>query len=167
MGQILFPPNIISPNDNPVVFLAGPIQGAPNWQEQAIEKLLSLKVNADIASPRRPKGIESEFGLQDYYQQVDWETYYLNLAGNRGGVILFWLAAEQEHFCNRAFAQTSRFELGEWKERARRNEAKLVLGIADGFSNARYIRHRFSQDCPDVGMYFSLDDACEAVAKLL
>jgi hypothetical protein len=80
---------------------------------------------------------------------------------------LFWLAAEAEHDCTRSYAQTSRFELSEWKIRHERDGVRLVVGIEDGFSGARYILRRFGQDCPAVPIVRTLEDACELASKLV
>lgn len=93
----------------PLVFLAGPIQEAEDWQSTAIGLISRESSAINVASPR---GDYSNRAF-DYNTQVDWETYYLNQAAKYGG-ILFWLAKEKEHVCDRAFAQTTRFELGEW-----------------------------------------------------
>lgn len=120
--------------------------------------------STDIANPRK----EYLGDTFIYADQVDWETHHLRLAG-KNGVILFWLEREdkEKHDHDRAFAQTSRFELAEWKARHERDGAKLVIGIDDGFSGARYIKHRFGQDCPNVKICSSLEETCQAaVAEL-
>ncbi|MBI4854122.1 MAG: hypothetical protein HY819_20185 [Acidobacteria bacterium] len=78
---------------------------------------------------------------------------------------MFWLAKEITHTCDRAYAQTTRFELGEWKARYDQGKIKLVLGIEEGFSNSRYIRRRFSQDCPSVKICSSLEETCQEIVK--
>src|ERR1051326_8779002 len=95
-----------------VLFLAGPIQGTGDWQAEARKIIHAKRPDVLVASPRR----DYVPGTFDYGQQVDWETYHLRLAA-ANGVILFWLAREEEHIPSRAYAQTSRFELGEWKIR--------------------------------------------------
>ena len=77
--------------DQSIIFLAGPIQGAPDWQAEAISVFTSLKPDITIASPRR-----ETFEGVSYDEQVDWETENLRKAG-RSGVIMFWLAKEQIH----------------------------------------------------------------------
>ncbi len=142
---------------SPLLFLAGPIQGAAPWQEEAITILRSLDSSLYIASPR---SLNKDIPGWTYTKQVDWETRYLNRAAAQG-VILFWLAKEQLHHPDRAYAQTSRFELAEWKERHRRSAAQLVLGIEPGFSGERYIRHRLAQECSDIVIHSTLVDTCE------
>ena len=151
-----------------IIFLAGPIQGARNWQKEAsefIEKLAKENNILDkitIASPRW----EHLSNKVDYETQVDWETEYLNKA-SKTGVILFWLEKEQEHYCDRAYAQTTRFELAEWKVKYQLLEAKIVLGIDEKFTNRRYITRRFSQDCPDVNICMSLEDTCKEAIDIV
>ncbi|MEO2088207.1 MAG: nucleoside 2-deoxyribosyltransferase domain-containing protein, partial [Gemmataceae bacterium] len=121
MSRVILPPHYPDPA-GPVVFLAGPIQGAPPWQADAIRHLHELLPELHVANPRRGYS-PGEF---DYAAQVDWETHHLRRAA-AGGVILFWLAKEHTHFCERAYAQTTRFELAEWKVRHERDGAKLVV----------------------------------------
>lgn len=161
MSVVLFPATITT-FDGPLVFLAGPIQGAPNWQADAIHWFSEFAPKLGVASPRR----QDRSRQFDYAAQVDWETHYLRLAA-QNGVIMFWLANEVEHVPGRAYAQTSRFELAEWKVRHERDGIRLVVGLDDGFSGARYIRHRFGQDCPNVTILSTLSETCEAVVKLV
>lgn len=158
--QVFVPPEYIS-SEGKCVFLAGPIQGAPDWQNEAIKILTELKPDVVIASPRRPDPENV-----DYDSQVDWETQHLRKAGNQG-VIMFWLAKEQEQIPGRSYAQTSRAELFEWKVRHERDGAKLVIGIEEGFSGAKYIRKRFGQDCPEVPILDSLEETCDKVLELM
>jgi hypothetical protein len=150
--------------DEPLIFLAGPIQGARNWQEEAVAIIHRVDPTLTVASPRRPVVFRGEFKEAMYEEQVDWETHHLRKAG-ANGVVLFWLAKEDEHDCGRAYAQTTRFELGEWKERNCRKEGALVLGIEPGYTGARYIRRRFAQDCPLVPIFDSLAEACRTAAQ--
>ena len=126
--------------------------GARCWQVEAIRHLHEMMPHLHVANPRRGQTRRGEF---EYAAQVDWETHHLRRAA-ADGVILFWLAKEETHFCERAYAQTTRFELAEWKMRHERDGAKLVIGLDDGFTGAKYIRHRFGQDCPSVPVCDSL-----------
>jgi Nucleoside 2-deoxyribosyltransferase like len=160
VGVVLLP-TTITPVDGPVVFLAGPIEGAPHWQADAIRWFAEHAPIISVASPRRQDRLR-EF---DHAAQVDWETHYLRRAAE-WGVIMFWLAREAESVPGRAYAQTSRFELAEWKVRHERDGVRLAVGIEEGFSGARYIRHRFGQDCPQVPMLSSLTAVCAAASAL-
>lgn len=159
-GELIFPP-VYKFVSGPLIFLAGPIQGAPDWQSEAIRLVKAMAPDIHVASPRR-KYLDREFV---YEAQVDWETSYLRRAA-QDGAILFWLAKEAEHRCDRAYAQTTRFELAEWKMRHERDGTKLVVGIEDGFTNARYMRRRLSQDCPRVPIYDNLEFACGGAVRM-
>jgi hypothetical protein len=137
--SLFLPPDPTDPFKvtGPVVFLAGPIQGAPDWQPRATEMFASAP-EIHIANPKRVTRFEGEFGAVQYAEQVDWETRWLQRAA-REGVILFWLAKEQDQSCERAYAQTTRFELGEWSIA---RGARVAIGIEPGFTGEKYIRHR-------------------------
>ena len=145
-----------------VVFLAGPIQGAEDWQGKAIDLISAKCPSLSIANPR---GDYSNGGF-DYDVQVDWETHYLGLASNTGG-ILFWLAREVEHHCDRSYAQTTRFELGEWVTKYIFNrDVHLFIGIDPIFSGEKYLRKRIGQDCPEITIHSNLEDVCKGLVRL-
>lgn len=154
MITVIKPPDVIDDYTDPTIFLAGPIQGTWNWQEEVINYLKkSFNGNLYIASPRRDT---TENIVYD--EQVDWETFYLNKAN----VIVFWLAKETIHDCSRAYAQTTRAELFEWKVKYTIDGKKLVIGIEPGFTGEKYIRRRFKQDCHRIFIYNELSDVCKA-----
>ena len=163
MGTVICAPNRAAV-EGPLIFLAGPIQGAIPWQEVAIRYLRALDDRVHIASPRRR--VATQLTDAGYREQVDWETEHLNRAAE-DGVILFWLARECEPVAGRDYAQTTRFELGEWKERARRDGIRLVVGIEEVFNGARYVRHRLAQECPQVPIRCTLESTCRAAISLM
>ena len=167
MSNIITSPNYIGLTTEPIIFLAGPIQSAKDWQSVAVayisKKLFPTKY---VASPRRNIKFTGEFGTEMYNEQVDWETYHLRHAG-KFGVILFWLAKESVHDPKRAYAQTTRFELAEWKMRYEHDNIKLVIGIEEGFTGAKYIRRRLSQDCPNIKICSTLEETCDQALVLL
>ena len=157
----------ISANVDPCVFLAGPIQGAPQWHDKAIEILGSQLhyTNTEIASPRTPGPWHGQ-----YEEQVEWETHYLQKA-SRTGVILFWLANKAEDHPDRCYGQTSRFEIGEWITKCLWSRStfdgrrkRLVIGIEPGFSGERYIRTRVGKS---FRIFDRLDETCHEVVKRL
>ncbi|WMX14015.1 MULTISPECIES: nucleoside 2-deoxyribosyltransferase domain-containing protein [unclassified Aureispira] len=159
----IFPPHYPKIDTQvPVIFLAGPIQGAPAWHSEAIDYLQRQASNTFVASPKKAY-LDKDFV---YEQQVDWESYFLKRAATCG-CILFWLAKEKEHFSERAYAQTSRFELGEWAAKQAALNCNLVVGIEEGFSGARYIRRRLQQQNPAVLIASDLKETCNHALKLL
>jgi len=167
--SLYIPPDYYESN-NPLIFLAGPIQGAPRWQNKAVEILNKANNSIEIASPRYIGEEEEIIGNWapniTSQQQIDWETYHLKKAGENG-VILFWLSKEERHYCERAFAQASRFELGEWKQKHLSNNAKLVVGIDPSFSGRGYIKYRLSKECPDIPIESTLEKTCYSALELL
>jgi hypothetical protein len=158
-------PNYI-PIDKPLIFLAGPIQGAADWQSEATRIIHSIDPEQYIASPRRLIPARRYFSETMFNEQVDWETYHLRKAGENGAV-MFWLAREYDHMCERAYAQTSRAELFEWKMRHERDRAKMAVGIDEGFTGSRYIIRRFTQDCPEVPILRTLEETCGEAMRMI
>lgn len=143
----------------PLIFLAGPIQGTPDWHIDAIDRLQAAGALA-VASP---KAIDQH---DNYNEQIAWEHHHLERAA-RNGVIMFWLAREFQHVCDRAYAQTSRFELGEAVTLHRWQGIKVVVGIEDGFSNARYLRLTIAKKAPGIPLCTTLSHTCEAAMSLI
>jgi hypothetical protein len=160
MGTVHTPPAYV-PVERPLIFLAGPIQGAADWQQEAIATLIAAAPDLDVASPRRHGASEGEFGEQMYMEQVDWEHDHLAIAAKRG-VTLFWLAKEAYHVPGRSYAQTTRFELGEAVTLHRLTGSRVVVGIEDGFTNARYLRRTIGKKAPGIPLCASLDETCRA-----
>lgn len=161
---------LISPEykelSGPSIFLAGPIQGALDWQAEAIEILKKMTAEAHITSPRRSIQSLADFSEKDYHEQVEWEHHYLDYAAEHG-VILFWLAKEAEQIAGRAYAQTTRFELGEAVARHYLKGIKVVVGIEEGFSNARYLRKTIQAKAPNVPILDTLKDTCQAAVDMV
>ncbi len=157
-GILLLPPEYKDIR-GPLIFLAGPIQGALDWHECAIDCLHTLNSSINIASPRRTY-LDEQFV---YEAQVDWETHHLR----KSSLILFWLAKEANHMCDRAYAQTTRVEIGEWMVRHQFQGKKLVIGIEKGYTGEKYLRRRFSQDCPGVPILDSLEKSCKKVIEYI
>lgn len=150
-------------DDVPTIFLAGPIQGGPEWQYE-VQKIANLTEDSILIASPRKNYKEGEFV---YEKQVDWETYYLRQAATNG-VIIFWLAKQTFDTPGRSYAQTSRFEIGEWLVKHKEFErANLVIGIEEGFTNERYIRRRFGQDAPDVPILSDLESTVLEAVRLI
>lgn len=142
--------------DGPLIYLAGPVQGCDDWQADAIDTLGSLAPDLHIANPRA----RNFRGALDAH--LDWERAY----ASRASVILCWLARENQHRCNRAFAGQTRFELGTWAARAQADQLRLVVGVDRAFSGRAYLTRRLALDFPHVPVCRSLRQACAAAAEL-
>lgn len=116
------PPDTLEiPNDNHLIFLAGPIQGARDWQAEASGLLTNhSRPSTDtlhIANPRR-YDIEPDKRMDEKskLEQIKWEKARLARAGRVGpGAVLFWLEAQDTEIPypqGRSYAQTTRQEFG-------------------------------------------------------
>jgi hypothetical protein len=159
--ELYIQPPDITEVAGPVIFLAGPIQGAPLWQPEAAG-MVYQDSDIVVASPRK----DYPEGTFVYEKQVDWETHFLRRAAIYGAV-MFWLARQTEETPGRSYAQTSRFELAETKIKHERDGINLVVGIESGFGNERYIRRKFGQDCPDVPILDNLEATVSATLELI
>lgn len=135
----------------PLIFLAGPVQGAPDYQTRFAEHLLEQHANIAVASPRRTPADQERF---DADEQVEWELRHRFRA--RGfGVTAIWFAAQDLSIPypeGRSYAQTTRIELGEtlgwWdtqKPREHTPGARLAVGFdpeytTNGGGSENYIR---------------------------
>lgn len=139
-----------------IVFLAGPIKGAPDWQAQAIKDLADLDIY--VANPRR-KNVQN-FNLD---LQVDWESKFLALAD----VIMFWIPPKDTDVTGRDYAQTTRFELSEWaaKTHYNREYKKIVVGIDNAFFGKSYIVKRLMAE--NVTVYDNYAATLAEVHKLI
>ena len=139
-------------SDKKIVFLAGPIKGAPDWQAQAIKDLADLDIY--VANPRRENVQNFNLDLQ-----VDWESKFLAIAD----VIMFWIPPKENDVVGRDYAQTTRFELSEWaaKTHYNREYKKIVVGIDDAFFGKSYIVKRLATE--NVTVY---DNYAEVLAKV-
>jgi len=153
-----------------VVFLAGPIDGTSKekmWQEELIKKIESklegFKTNRNIvlASPRRLEKPKNFI----YEEQVNWESFYLDKAAQQG-IVVFWLAKEQEKIEGRTFARTTRFEIGEWWAKGQSiNDFKMVVGAQSGFDGTKYIEKKFTETDENFELLTSLDAMSKEIVK--
>lgn len=169
MAQLVIPPSYryMSSVGEPIVFLAGPIQGARDWQADAASLIQLARPDVWIADPRRPNESSGGFDQQKYEEQVEWEHHHLAYAASHG-VILFWCENEAVHDCDRAYAQTTRFEMGEAMANTRwTRKSKMVVGLDSRYTGAKYVRYTFGKKAPNVPILGSLDDTVVAALMLL
>jgi hypothetical protein len=149
------------------IFLAGPIQSAPDWHKDAITILTEYSAINDDFDIATPKLINKTVSFH-YPAQIAWESKYLKQAAETG-VILFWLANPiEEHLDpSRSYAQTTRFEIAEWFGKKVNNPSiQIVVGIEPGFHGARYIKQRFQNDL-GIAVYDTLRETCANAYYLL
>ena len=147
---IIKSPNELPPKKNKwYIFLAGPIQGAPEWQNN----IPNISNEIIWLSPRR-----ENYDNFNYEEQVIWETNCLRIAD----IILFWIPEPLEIIEGRDYAQTTRTEFGEYLARGK----KVIIGINNKFPRRRY----FESKCKQYGikkLYDNINDCLIEVEKYI
>jgi hypothetical protein len=172
MAKVIIPKTYVAQIDDPLIFLAGPIRGAPNWQDEAVGFLFLQKQNITIASPRR--GIREKIapyvvnGNENYFnRQRAWERHYLDIA-SKTGAILFWLPGEEKHDCNKVYGAMTRLELGQWMTNYRHdNSLKFLIGSDGKFPELGTISYDLQLDASTKKIYGSLEETCLEALKLV
>ncbi len=171
MGGVIIPKKYVATIEEPLIFLAGPCVGAPNWQDIAINTILSKNGNVTIASPRW--GIRESIsryilpGNDAYFPRSRaWERHYLEMA-SKTGALLFWLPGETEHACEKVYGAMTRLELGQWMTRYRAdNSVRICIGTDGKFSEFDTIKHDLSLDCPEITIKNTLEETCLEALRL-
>ena len=151
--------------DFPIIFLAGPIKGAPNWQSEAAKILLSREPSLVIASPRKELGEDlNQFLISGrngvFPRQRTWERYYLDLA-SKTGAILFWLPGQAYFTPKKIYSAMTRLELGQWMANYRNdNSVRFCVGSDGNFPELDVIRYDLSQEAPDKEIKGTLEETC-------
>lgn len=118
MSEFICPPHECSNDELPVVFLAGPVQGAPDWQSDMAAKLLRSGFAMNVASPRRTDmddpAVRAAFDREAQHAQIDWELRHIHRAIKFGVLVINFAAQDPllDYPVGRAYAQTTRFEAG-------------------------------------------------------
>ena len=166
-----------------VIFLAGPIQGAPEWHRKFYD-LFKIKYDelekqytnlpysipdVTIASPKRDSGLEKT--LEGYEEQVKWETTYLEEAG-KSGVVIFWFVNKENTTYNddgteRSYGKTSRMEYGEWKTRHDLLGLNVILGLDTEWQTEKYFKTRIKQDGSDIPIVHNMEDLVNETYKVI
>ena len=149
-----------------VYFLAGPIQGGGNWQEQAIILLSAMDPNCIIICPRRYKKTDKLFSEYqhildqsfpspeaqriEFKSHTEWGRYYLEKAAFLGSII-FFLPKEDVLYPRKdgsPYARDTYGELGRWGVRSGQNKKEIMMtvGIAPEFPGREEIRKNLCED---------------------
>lgn len=171
MGKVIIPKTYVQNIEAPLIFLAGPIRSAPNWQDEAIDFLLSQNSDLVIASPRR--GVRDKIapyiaqGDENYFpRQRVWERHYLDIA-SKTGAILFWLPGEAEHNCEKVYGAMTRVEIGQWMTNYRHNNSvRFCVGSDGKFPEMHTIDYDLQLDAPDKKIFSSLEETCTEAVRL-
>lgn len=170
-GRIVLPKHYVEIGKSPLIFLAGPCKGAPFWQEEAIDRIISLDKNILIVSPRHLKrqdlnGRVMAGDNSRFHRQRAWERHYLDLASKKGA-IMFWLPGEEKHDCGKVYGSMTRLELGQCMTNYRNDRAyRFCVGSDGRFPDMHTIEYDLSLDAPDKKILGELDETCREAVRL-
>jgi len=171
MAKLIIPKTYVQELGAPLIFLAGPIRSAPNWQDEAINLLFSQEPNLVIASPRR--GVRDKIaahiatGDENYFpRQRAWERHYLDIA-SKTGAILFWLPGEAEHDCQKVYGAMTRVEIGQWMTRYNFDKhVRFCVGSDGKFPELNIIEFDLKMDAYDKDIKKTLEETCSEAVRL-
>lgn len=190
--NIVTPHRVVIPEKGrKVVFLAGPIRGAEDWQETAIDFIAERCPDVLVVSPahytkfhrffrKQLKGMSEkdivDAGLSHLFESnTAWERFYLEYAA-KNGVILFWLPCESElnprDPKSGPYGRDSYGELGEWRTRKVFEEKlgqkiNLVIGGNERFSGLHVIKQNIHHFMPDFVVWNDFKSTLAAAVELL
>ena len=152
MAELITPPTHLAPHQfaqRYPVFLAGPVQGTHDWQAEFGDYLAAA---SDAILPMSPRGSDEVYAAPDFsvIEQIRWEKRHIRIARDMGHLSV-WFAPEEYPIPGRAFAQTSRIELGRfvgWRDLDR--SIRLSVGIDPDYhgGNRAYIEEL----CAELGI---------------
>ncbi len=167
--------NVILIPQLPVIFLAGPIRNAPEWQNEAIQYLFKKDESVFVVSPRRELASDL-VNLAEKVTPTDttfkrkraWEQYYLNSASEKG-CIIFWLPKEGEkESAEKVYAHITMMELGEWIARHKmNNKINLVIGTDGEFPEWSTIKFEIESEIPEILICDSLEQTINTALNLI
>lgn len=171
MKKLIIPKTYVQNIEAPLIFLAGPIRSAPNWQDEAIDFLFSQNYDLVIASPRR--GVRDKIapyiaqGDENHFpRQRAWERHYLDIA-SKTGAILFWLPGEAEHNCKKVYGAMTRVEIGQWMTSYRHNNSvRFCVGSDGKFPEMHIIDFDLQMDAPYKKIFSTLEETCSEAVRL-
>lgn len=172
MNRLIVPKSYVEMKSGPLIFLAGPIKGAPKWHDEAIKYLFSKNKNLTIASPNVKVGDELKKYiisgyLEDFLRQRAWERHYLEFA-SKNGAIMFWLPGEEHHVFGKSYGAMTRLELGQWSTNYKNDESiNICIGSDGNFSELKTIKFDLSLDTPNKKIFSSLEETCDEALNFI
>jgi len=163
MGKIIIAPQY-KDISGPLVYISGPIYGAPDWHSEAIG-MIGINDSVHIASPRRAIETNSVFSDIEMSEQIEWADYYMKRAIMHG-IVLFWFPKPINVIEQGGYAHTSRIELGRAMEMVDSKDIHVVVGIQDGFIDTQSIKKLLAYTNPNAPVVNTLHDACEKALNM-
>ena len=156
-----------------LIFLAGPIIGAPFWQDSAIDIIQGLDSEINIACPTPHENVnkrhwkDNPLEVRDFvryandWPEVEWQERYINQA-REGGCLLFWLPRQEDFDTDYNYARTTRSEIAEQLYLP----GNLVVGNDHAFQGADYIRYKLRKHRPETVICDTLEQTCREAVRL-
>jgi len=158
----------------PLFFLAGPVRGGGNWQEDMSRRLAEMTPRCITAIPcrwnatnylyrYRIKGDENHFP-----RQLDWERHYIEQAAreHRSGCLVFWLGCESKiepHPGPEPYGMDTRGEIARWSVHKKYDpRVRMVVGADPEFLGLSQIQRNINAD---LGYEFHIHDSIEDTAE--
>lgn len=184
--KLILPKQYVDVGDAPLIFLTGPIRGAPLWQILAAEIINEINKDVWIASPSthsfdkyRDSSIPDN--LDKFPRQLNWETYYLEKAGRENGEkrgsVMFWLPKQISPMnvneltgFPQPYARDTRREFGRYAWGALKNNQNypITIGYEEGFDGIDVMVRDILAVKPDFVFQKKLEETCiEAVRRAL
>ena len=129
--QVVYAPEEAPQTSSSSIFLAGPSPRQstdPNWRKEAIQILERLGYDGVVFAPIWREGVirEKFTHEQNYDEQVEWETQYLNQAD----LVVFWVPRDMRKLPG----LTTNVEYGLWVR-----SGKTLLGYPEGAEKMNYL----------------------------
>jgi len=172
-------PNRIDIDDHtPLIFLEGPVQGAPDWQTPFAHRLLKSVPGVAVASPRptpeqlrRFASADTKTRTEASDRQVAYEFVARRLAFGLGAIAMWWAAQDHTlpHNPERVYAKTTSKEEGElWGIKFANPSYPFIVGYDPDFiagpQNSRAYSER-NHTLMGIKTYTSLEEVYEETER--
>lgn len=180
-NRIILPPNNACIDNEPVIFLIGPIAAAGGWQNKAIDIIRSKNPFVYIAVPdydsvlyEQTRDWSEKRGVL-FESQLEWEQFYLEHSEKRGAIAMWMpkqvveMSISSETGFPRTYARDTRPETGGWGWGSLRHNSNLhvAVGGETGFDGLSVVRRNFKKYAPHIPFRDNLEDVCYDALKFL
>lgn len=174
MVKLILPNHRISELEGSLVYLAGPINGAPRWRDKVIKYFFGFEgdLGGEIVaiSPERRlddslNGYVLKNGGRLFIRQWEWERFYAKKILGSKGVVMFWFPGSAENVDN--YGEKAKEEFGVWIQRYLSQRAfELCVGSDGNFPGWEVIRHYLAVHAPEVSPKTTLIDTCKEALRV-
>lgn len=171
-GKVILPINEINSNGKSI-FLIGPIVGAPNWHNTAIDLIQGLAPEINIVCPNYHENINTKYWkdspfrvknfliFPDNWPEIEWQERYIKRS-LENGCVMAWLPCQIDFSDDYAYSRTTRFEIAEQLH----FDGNLVIGYEKKFQGIDYIKYKFRKHRPRTLFCNTLEETCKESIRL-